>query len=364
MVRTFTTLIALFFFLHQATAQITILAADMPSPGDTVRLSNTLVLDGIDYEQAGPGQVWDFSSLFLAAQQVDTFISINQTPAVYQLFFNNQFLYPHHKATVALKMSQFNSIPGMEISDVYQFLKNEGNEYREVGYGITLAGFPLPVQYQEIDTIYRFPLQYGDVDSSNSYIQVNVPNMGYLEIDKFRRNFVDGWGTLITPYGEFQTLRVRTEIEEYDSIYIDSLGMGMPLLRNITEYKWLGNGFPAPLMQVTVEGLVAVATYIDSLRTSFFEVPELSLYNFDFSVFPNPSTDYLSISYELLRKSDVKISIYSIYGNEMKRFASARQEKGLYNRVLYLKESGFKPGIYLVRLTVDNVPYVKRILLN
>jgi len=329
-----------------------------------MRLSTTLLLEGIDYEQTGPGQIWDFSNLTVVSQQVDTFVSVSQTPTIYQLFFNNQFLYPHHKATVALKLSSFTSIPGFEITEAYQFLKNEGNEFREVGYGITLAGFPLPVQYQEIDTIYRFPLQYGGSDSSHSLIQASVPDLGYLLIDKFRRNYIDGWGTLITPYGEFPTLKVRTEIEEYDSIYIDSLGMGMPLMRYITEYKWMGNGFSAPLMQVTAEGLTAVATYIDSVRTTFLDVPEVKLQKFDFSVFPNPSTDYLSISYELLRESDVRISIYSIYGNEMKRFANTRQDKGLYNRVLYPKENGFKPGIYLVRLTIDNVPYVKRILLN
>lgn len=349
---------------HHLLAQITITGNDMPVPGDTVRKSITLVLDGLNYEQAGPDHVWDFSALTVATQQVDTFVNVSQTPAVYQFFFNNQFVYPDHKATVALKLSQFSSIPGFQVTDAYQFLKLGDNEFREVGYGVNLAGVPLPMQYQQIDTLYRFPLTYGMADSSNSLFQVNVPDLGYLEIKKFRRNTVDGWGTLVTPYGEFQTLRVKTEIQEYDSIFVDSLGTGIPLNRFITEYKWLANGYHQPMLQVNVEDLLVTASYIDSIRSTFLAIPEPVYMKFEFSVFPNPTSDYLSISYELLRDSDVRISLYSIYGNEIKRFASLRQEKGLYNRVLYLKESGIRPGIYLVKITVDNVPFVKRILLN
>jgi hypothetical protein len=175
---------------------------------------------------------------------------------------------------------------------------------------------------------------------------------------------VDGWGTLTTPYGEFQTLRVKTEIEEYDSLYSDSLGIGMPVTRNIIEYKWLANGYPEPMLQVTEEGFIVNASYIDSVRSNFLSVPDLTRSKFDFTVYPNPCSDYLSISYELFEDAEVRISIFSIYGNEMKRFAQTRQERGLYNRVLYLKETGFRNGIYLVRITIDNVPYVKRILLN
>jgi hypothetical protein len=138
----------------------------------------------------------------------------------------------------------------------------------------------------------------------------------------------------------------------------------MPLTRNIIEYKWLANGFPEPVLQVTEEGFLITAAYVDSVRSTFLGVPEVKKRINGFSVFPNPSSDYLSVSYELFEDADVKISVYSIYGNEMKRFAQTNQERGLYNRVLYLKENGFKPGIYLVRLTIDNVPYVKRIVLN
>jgi len=359
---TFLTIIVLFSF--QIKAQIVITSDDFPVPGDTVRKSNTIVLDGIDFQQGGPDQIWQFDELTVVSQQVDTFVSVGETPTIYQLFFNNGWIYPDYESTVAQKLGQFIAIPTLTLTDAYLFIKNSDEDIREVGYGITLDGISLPIQLQEIDTIYRFPLEYGAIDSAHSLFEIDIPDLGFLMISKFRRNTVDGWGTLITPYGEFQTLRVKTEIEEYDSLYSDSLGLGMPVTRNIIEYKWLANGYPEPVLQVNEEGFIITASYIDSVRSTFLAVPEVKNLKFDFSVYPNPCNEYLSVSYELVDDADVKISIFSIYGNEMKRFAQTRQERGLYNRVLYLKENGFKNGIYLVRLTIDNIPYVKRILLN
>jgi hypothetical protein len=360
------TSLIIIFFSYQMNAQIVITSDDMPVPGDTIRKSNTTVLDGMNYQQGGADQTWLFDELTVVTQQIDTFVSVGETPTVYQLFFNNQFIYPDYKATVALKMAEFTAIPSVTLTDSYQFLKITSQEYREVGYGVTLAGVSIPIQLQDIDTIYRFPLEYGDIDSAHSLLSISVPNLGYLMVSKFRRNTVDGWGTLTTPYGEFQTLRVKTEITEYDSIYSDSLGMGIPMTRNITEYKWWANGYHEPVLLVSEEGFLITASYIDSIRSTFLDVPEVkaSSGNFDFSVYPNPCSNYLSVSYELQNDADVKISVYSIYGNEVKRFVQSRQEKGYYNQVLYLKENGLLPGIYLIRLTLDNVPYVKRIVVG
>jgi hypothetical protein len=366
MIRNLTISIIILLSAFQLNAQIVITSNDMPVPGDTIRRSITTVLDGMNYQQAGPDQTWLFDELTVVSQVVDTFVNVSETPAIYQLFFNNNFIYPDYKATVAMKMAEFTAIPGVTLTNSYQFLKLTSNEFREVGYGVTLDGVSLPIQLQEIDTLYRFPFEYGDIDSAHSLLSIDVPNLGYLMVARFRRNTADGWGTLTTPYGEFQTLRVKTDLVEYDSIYSDSLGIGIPVTRNITEYKWFANGYHEPVLSISEEAFVVTATYIDSVRSTFLDVPEVNAKssNFDFSVYPNPCNNYLSVSYELPNDADVKISIYSIYGNEVKLFSGSRQERGYYNQVLYLKENGLRKGIYLLRLTIDNVPYVKRIVVG
>jgi hypothetical protein len=364
MVRVTTLLSILAFFTFQLNAQITITSEDMPVPGDTIRKSNTVVLDGINYQQGGPDQTWLFDELTVATQVVDTFVNVGETPSIYQLFFNNQWIYPDYKATVAQKLAEFTAIPTITLTDSYLFIKNSDEDIREVGYGVTLAGVALPIQFQQIDTTYRFPMEYGNVDSAHSFFEIDVPDVGYLMISKFRKNTVDGWGTLVTPYGEFQTLRVKTEIAEYDSLYSDSLGVGIPVIRNIIEYKWWANGHPEPMLLVSEEGPLITASYIDSLRAGLLVVQEVNPVKNDFSVFPNPANDFVTVSYNLTEDADVTVSVFSIYGSELKRFSASHEERGLYNQVLQLKENGFPGGIYLVRLTIDNVPFVKRILLD
>ncbi len=357
-------LLIFFLIISFINAQVVITSDDMPEPGDTARTSMTIVLDGIDYIQTGPGYTWDFSSLIPLTQQIDTFISVSSTPVLYQAVFNNQFFFPDHKATVARKLTEFSQLPGFEVTDTYQFLKNNNGDFKEVGYGVTLAGVPIPIAYNQIDTLYRFPLQYGNADSSVSSFEFDLPDIGYFGNHKTRKNTADGWGTLITPYGTFETLRLKTEIVEYDSLYVDSLGVGFPVTRNIVEYKWLSNDFHVPVLTVNEENSIATATYLDSARTVLTTVKGNPSQEYSFRVYPNPGSDFVSISYELFEESAVSISLYSIYGNEVKQCVNTLQDRGLYTRLLYPKEQGIKPGIYLLRLTVNYIPMVKRVMIR
>lgn len=345
-------------------AQITILEDDMPQPGDTIRKSITTDSDGIDYEQTGPGHTWDFSELSVMYQQVDTFESVGLTPAIYQLVFNNQFLYPDYKATVAKKMSDFNFIPGLDLSDSYQFFKNSSQDFREVGLGVTLNGLQLPVPYQLTDAVYRFPLSFGRNDTSFSMLEYEIPGMGYLLSEKNRINEADGWGTLITPFGQFEVLRMKSTINEYDSLYSDSLGTGFPVNRNIIEYKWLGKGTSVPLLQVSEEGPLVTIAYVDSVRSLFFGEKEYSSPAFDFTVYPNPCTEYFSVSYELFSASPVRMMLISIDGNLVFRLMESRQERGLYSRVFYPAVEKIPSGFYLIRVEAGKNTFTRRLIVQ
>jgi len=74
-------------------AQITIDNGDMPSNGDTIRTSTSFDIGSYDYTTTGPNFSWDFSSLISFNQQVDTFVSIQETPWIYQAVFFS-FLKP------------------------------------------------------------------------------------------------------------------------------------------------------------------------------------------------------------------------------------------------------------------------------
>lgn len=242
-------------------SQIVINQNDMPNVGDTIRFNTTYNLGAIDYTLTGPGYNWDYSSLStILPQNADTFVHVWNTPLLYQIVF----LYPF-VSTIAQPQADFDLIPNLTLSDVYKYYKESSSEFKEVGTGFTVNGIPLPFKYDEDDIIYRFPLEFGDSDSSTSSFSINIPGLGYYGSVKKRVNFVDGWGTLTTPFGTFEVLRMKTVINQHDSIYIDTLNFGLPINTETIEYKWLGKTFGRPLLKISKTGfLPAVAEYIYS----------------------------------------------------------------------------------------------------
>ncbi|MBL0072144.1 MAG: hypothetical protein IPP34_10195 [Bacteroidetes bacterium] len=69
-------LTALLFTTTIGLAQITIDNNDMPSVGDTFRVSNGLISPTIDPVPTGASFTWDFSMLQPVSQDVDTFIDV------------------------------------------------------------------------------------------------------------------------------------------------------------------------------------------------------------------------------------------------------------------------------------------------
>ena len=255
-------LISLLFSSMFSIAQITIDRNDMPNENDTIRISTSLTANGIDYTLTGEDYTWDFSSLISINQRVDTFCSVLSTPFIYQLVF----LYPF-VSTIASPRGGFDLIPNLQVSDYYQYYKESNSSFKDVGFGVTFNEIPIPIKYDEADVLYNFPMQFGNTNTSNSGFEINIPSLIYLSIEKQRTNFVDGWGTLITPYGSFEVLRLKSEIVEHDSIYIDSLGFGFPIDRTYIEYKWLGKEQGLPLLSITQEGLLTTVEYIDSINS-------------------------------------------------------------------------------------------------
>ncbi|MEX1132618.1 MAG: hypothetical protein WEC15_05290, partial [Flavobacteriales bacterium] len=240
----------------QAGAQITIGTSDMPSAGDTMRYRSTDAGD-VDLALTGANVVWDFSTLTLGAAGADTAVAVSSTPFAYQFFFNNNFLYPDHSANFALKGAEF-GFQGVSFEDVFDYYKRNADGYRNVGFGANLNGIPNSIRRVPVDFIHRFPMNYGDMDSSFSSFNVTVPTLGYYKQDQWRYNTVDGWGELILPGNTFNVLRVRSVLQQRDSLYIDQFGFGFATNRPQTvEYRWVAQGMDAPVLFVTTIGGVA-----------------------------------------------------------------------------------------------------------
>ncbi|MCX6272044.1 MAG: hypothetical protein NTU44_12655 [Bacteroidetes bacterium] len=259
--------LALFGLIFNSLAQITINRNDMPNVGDSMRRSKTYSMYNLDYQTSGTNFTWDFSTLDWVSQQVDNYVAVSTTPVTYQLVFNLPF--DPNKATIASPGGSFDSLGGVTLTDVYSFFRETNTIYGFSGVGITLNGLTIPIKYNTPDILFRFPLTVGTTDSSTSTFSLNLAGYGYLSTSRHRVNHVDGWGTVTTPFGSFPSIRVKSVVSEYDSIYIDSLSMGVPINRNYTEYKWMADNKGLPIIEITVEGMATTVLYYDSIRTMF-----------------------------------------------------------------------------------------------
>lgn len=289
----FITFLALFIGVNSY-SQITITNADMPAVNDTVRWSTTFDQWGIDATETGANYVWDYSFLTETGQDLDTFFTVSSTPFAYQFYFNNIVLYPTHKANFATRGQGFDLFGVVTMTNVYDFFKVDAGQFSNVGFGSNINGIPASVRSIPVDTIYKFPLDYSDAFTSHGEWLMSIPNTFTYGQRKVRNVNVEGWGTLITPLGTFQTLKVKMDLDIVDTLSVDSLGINLSFPRpTATEYHWLANGFNVPLLQINTSfGIITTIKYQDSLRTNV-GINEEEVTNI--VAYPNPATDYLVV---------------------------------------------------------------------
>lgn len=341
----------------QIDAQIIIDKNDMPSPGDIIITSTGLNLDFINYQETGENYFWDFSELSHISQNIDTLIDLEDVNFVYWWAFNSS-------ANLVKKENVIIPIPDFPISDAVTFLNSTNNNYSIAGEGASLYGFPVPLKFNLPDILYRFPMEYGNTGNSFADYELGLPSFGFIRKEVSRENTVDGWGTLTTPYGTYEVLRIKSEVAEFDSLYIDSLGMGIPIYRDYTEYSWLGKDQNAPLLIVTTNLGGIVVNYLDSLRQPPSAINENFLFIGDeIEIFPNPTHDILNVSLELFSRSDIEIKLYNSSGIEAYEFNSLGNNTGAINIILDLRQAGLKNGIYFMRTMSGNQHITKKIIL-
>jgi hypothetical protein len=353
--------------LH-STAQITIDNGDMPTAGDKKRVSIGQIVPGINFTATGANHLWDFSNLQWISQDVDTFLSIGQTGISYQIFFANIPGNPN-RANVATKSTlQAPPVGGINISDVLAFFYNSTSSYKQVGYGAGINGFPTPIPFNNHDLIYQFPLNFNNLDSSYSDFSLGIPGLGYYGYSQKRVNICDGWGTLITPFGQFDVLRVRSIISGRDTIYLDTLGFGFGFNRPVMrEYKWLGKNHDIPLLQInTTVGFGGTETinlirYQDSLRVLSVDDPA---YPATMTIYPNPAGEILNLDLTVQQQDEYKIQLISADGKQVAEIFNGVLKPGMQSFKIIPKVIGLSSGVYLLQTESSRTKVIERVIIQ
>lgn len=339
-------------------AQITITDSDMPVANDTVRWSTTFDQWSIDATETGANYTWDYSFLTETSQELDTFFTVSSTPFAYQLFFNNQFMYPDHKASFATRGQDFDLFGTITMTNVFDYFKVASDQFSNVGFGANINGLPASIRNIPVDTIYKFPLNYQDIYTSSSEWIMSVPNTFTYGQSKHRSVEVEGWGTLISPLGTFPVVKIKMDVEITDTMSIDSLGINFSFPRPVsTEYHWLTNGYRQPLLTITTSfNIITGIKYQDSLQVSPASISENSTN--EVYVYPNPGNDYIFISSENGDFAN-EFQIFDINGKLVKTqkgnglFLNAVSVTGLPSG-LYTLVSVFKKDLVRTKITVTH----------
>jgi hypothetical protein len=275
-------------------AQITVDEADFPVADDTAMISISNDLSA-DFATTGADVTWDFSALTIDNQRIDTFYNVSSASLTYQVVYNNWITEPEYESEYYNTTDElsFDGIPGLSLDALVEFTRYPGGEVQKVGWGMNIGGVELPAKATEIDTEYDLPLNFSNTWTSTYFVDVDL-NPAYNAI--FRRHQdrsaeVDGWGTLITPFGTFDVIRIKTDLTYNDSIYIGDFDIWTPLpTPDRHEYTWWTNGQKVPMMKIITSGsgpeAVTQVEFKDKNR-GFIGISESEVS--EFKVYPVPS---------------------------------------------------------------------------
>ena len=253
-------------------AQSSYTAANYAAIGDAFYFTSANNL-ALDFETTGTNYNWDFGTLTGTSQSQLVYRNPSTTGFFWAFLFNTANTNLSSTDNASRSLNAFGQFIGITSSNDY--FKKSTTDLKQVGsaYKIDYNGLQVPVtnQYTDPDVIYHFPLQYSNADSDNAAFTINISGLLYQDTTMERGNFVDGWGSLITPYGTFaNVLRVQTNLIQNDTIAV--AGNGLPRsIRTTREFKWFDPSKKQPVMTVTQSNTAGIWTttnvvYLDDQR--------------------------------------------------------------------------------------------------
>lgn len=282
----------LLFIFTTAQAQISLLSTDLTMIGDEVtRYTDTLPAYGPG--AAGAGVTWDFSSAVIEDTAITTVVTVASTG--YQSTFTtsdyamegvegDSWLYFQHDANAMISTGAAGNLLG------------NGNIESPFSDPLILHEFPRTYQ-SNFDDTYAFV-----TEASGAGLPLPIPvDRIRLTHDGHVYDTTDAYGTLITPTGTYDALRVKTVDYTHDIVEIKLLSFSpwtefSNTMDTSTSYSWHAK-----------EEMLAIAEYAyDSIgnpaRFTFSAVPPVSTVNVSeqgsqatISVYPQPTSDFLFV---------------------------------------------------------------------
>lgn len=285
--------------------QITLTVSDFSDGGDAVWMSTTNDL-AIDYSSTGANYNWDFSDLVYQDQENRAYSDMSAATVlvnvVFGFFASADYQATNFISSTAIPLDQIGNFLPVNLSDVNQFSKNSVDAITSVGFTLVVEGNEVPFKSDTIETRYELPMNYGDSYSSRGYsnLDMNPFYNGIWRQHRKRTSNVDGWGSITTPFGTFDALRIDHFIEESDSIFLEVAGNGfwLPLpIPDSHEYEWWTNGEKEPILRITTSNIAGNETVTGIEYRDDYHGVDAGLNELEMSIqlFPNPTSNELHV---------------------------------------------------------------------
>lgn len=336
---------AIFAFVSTAIfaqSPITLGNTNMPGANDTLRYSNAALNSIGNYTQTGTNFNWNYMSLIPVSQGRRDYKSSFSTP--YAFFFLGLNEYGE-------KVNDTINLGVVTLTDVYNFYKKSTspNAYIVDGMGMKISGVPVPSYFSDKDELYMFPMTYPKYDSTT--FKFSTPSTTLMPIvyskTGYRITQVDGWGSITTPYGTANCLRVVTTQYSKDTMKTSLLPFPIGFNNYQRSYQWLTTTSKIPYLEVngTLIGnnfTVTQVRYRDSYKflAGVEEKSDEALVDF----YPNPVNDKLFLNFK--PGKEYTVEIVDLNGKVLMREKFTANENSNFIQVNELSQ-----GIYTVRIS-------------
>jgi len=306
-------------------AQITITQSDAPSAGDRI-ISASDTVTAVSPGPSGAGQTWNFSNVLNQGQDTTDFINPSTTPYASSFPLSNL-------ATRGIMPPDTN----------YAYYKSSATEFNVQGVRQVINAVPIIVVFNPSQKIITFPSNYlTSFTTSLNYdisFPFNSPPLDSLRAKHTETDYsiIDAWGNVTTPTSTYNSLRQKYITDQIDSVWIHYFGSWTfysETLTKDTSYRWWANGEKYAVLEMSFDTAQASLSYLVSSGLTGINEQTASA---TASVFPNPSTDAITISSNCEQEKRV-----TIFDNNGKLIAENRYS----GKVVTLNVAGYSKGIY------------------
>ena len=334
-------------------AQITITRSDFFNTGEVVVEGyDTSIAGSTSPGSTGANQTWDFSSLYSANYSDTTWVS------------------------------DASADPNAPVGSNMRFLTSQGDtsflEASSTGISIFLnfgAPFTAPIKI----TYFKFPITYNTEYTEPSVLtktgtpaEFGNPKPG---IDSVQLNLFfdihakcDGYGSLKAAAGapSYQnTLRLTIQQNAHTVAWVKGpLTLGQWIIAEQDTQPpnkavvWLASNGKFPVMNMNLDssGFVSDVSWVTSAMNGLNTLGASSGLN----VYPNPATDKLTISSNVLKGGNAEIILEDLQGRQVRHESISSQNSGDFT----LNVSDLPSGLYICNITSGSNTIQKKVFIN